>query len=123
MAFKNRKKIWRFLKKFLYPATTNQVGPVINVQENNFVHNPNEIETETSEIVSIVVIDIQLFTIIIMLTLAKALNFLDTMFLRNVLFLIAMASTHISWIVISEKLRHYTKSLVTNIQNWWIGAM
>ena len=123
MAFKNRKKIWRTLKNSLCPTTQNQVGPVavINVQENNFFHNANVVETEATEILSMVVINVSVCVFVVDLITLQAIDFRDTMFIRNLLDLVTMAITHISWILISEKLRQYTKSLLTRIQTWWVG--
>ena len=123
MAFKNRKKIWRTLKNSLCPTTQNQVGPVavINVQENNFFHNDNVVETEATEILSMVVINVSVCVFIVDLITLQAIDFRDTMFIRNLLDLVTMAITHISWILISEKLRQYTKTILTKIQTWWVG--
>ena len=85
MAFKNRKKIWRTLKKTLCPTTQNQVGPVavINVQENNFFHNDNVVETEATEILSMVVINVCVCAFVVDVITIKAINFRETSNIRT----------------------------------------
>ena len=127
MIIKNCSRIWHYLKQKLCPASQNQVEPIpvdfINVNQvpaQNIPQVDNTATATTSELLSIAT-----------LTLSTAAYFIDLALIsintnvtdKNSAIIVVMLGlttttiTHFFWIVISLKLRKFTKEMFIQIKN------
>ena len=78
----------------------------------------NDVAMGTSEILTCVTISINVINSILLSVSFSSVD-TNTVIIRDVLSLLSLAITHISWILISQKIRQFTSELITTIRNWF----
>ena len=121
MGIQNRKKIWSCIKKIFCSAEAeNQVIPavaIINDQE-NYIPAPVPApasSTDSTEILNIFTISVTIVMIILHYVIIRLSSPHDSVVVRDLMSLLTRTITHVTWIIVSPKLRQYVLNLKLTI--------